>query len=158
MRNSDGTLQCDKSRECSNLVTHVGSKGYIYCASCAAVRRITHIERTRKLRAWELTLIKCGGMLSSYKPIPKPHANSASSMSEFISAPSRIEPSQMVTVRTVYGDALRLFRPQFESTRNTLLKIYKEDGESVNSWNDRHNVKPDHLDAFLHRGNIAEVL
>ena len=65
-------MQCEMRRECQNEVTHIGSKGYIYCSECAVRRRHSGYERTRKMRVWELNLVRNGKQVPSYKPIPKP--------------------------------------------------------------------------------------
>jgi hypothetical protein len=64
--------RCEMSRDCAQPVTHVGEKGYIYCAGHAATRR-GH-ERTRALRPWELELIRAGRPVPSYHPITKREA------------------------------------------------------------------------------------
>lgn len=56
-------------------VTHIGSKGYVYCAACAVRRRQSGYEQTRKMRAWELELINNGKQLPSYRPTTKKEAN-----------------------------------------------------------------------------------
>lgn len=61
---------CDMSKDCTNNVTHIGSKGYVYCSSCAPLRQ--RFERTRKMQVWELKLIASGEPLPSYEPILKP--------------------------------------------------------------------------------------
>lgn len=55
------------THSCSSAVTHVGEKGYIYCAVHAVDRR--GVERTRKMKPWELRLIQRGVPLPSYEPI-----------------------------------------------------------------------------------------
>lgn len=57
-----------------NTVTHIGEKGYVYCAECAILRRQSQAERVRKMRAWELKLLAAGKPLPSYEPIRKPTA------------------------------------------------------------------------------------
>lgn len=61
---------CDMKRSCSNAVTHIGEKGFVYCATCAPLR--SGFERTRKMRVWELRLLAKGEALTSYTPIRKP--------------------------------------------------------------------------------------
>jgi hypothetical protein len=61
------TLQCDMRASCKNPVTHAGEKGWIYCATCAPSR--AGWERCRKLRPWELTLLRAGIPLPSYAPV-----------------------------------------------------------------------------------------
>lgn len=53
-------------------MTHIGEKGYVYCASCAVTRRDSGYERCRKMRAWELALIREGKPLPSYTPQRRP--------------------------------------------------------------------------------------
>lgn len=66
------TLTCDMRRECANPVTHIGAKGYLYCATHAPQRQ--GVERCRQLRAWELELLRAGKPLPSYKPISQAEA------------------------------------------------------------------------------------
>ena len=68
-------LQCEMEHGCQSPVTHVGEKGFIYCESHGADRRKSGIERCRRLRAWELKLLRDGKALPSYKPIRKPAAS-----------------------------------------------------------------------------------
>jgi hypothetical protein len=53
------------------MVTHIGSKGYVYCAKHAVGRRQSGHERTRAMPAWELKLIPAGQPLPSYKPVSR---------------------------------------------------------------------------------------
>ena len=64
---------CDMTKDCQSAVTHIGSKGYIYCAEHAIIRRQSGYERTRRMRAWELKLIAQGEPLQSYQPTKKPN-------------------------------------------------------------------------------------
>jgi hypothetical protein len=63
-------MKCDMNSDCDNRVTHIGEKGYVYCAEHAAHRR--GVERCRKMRKWELVLIESGKPLPSYRPGRKP--------------------------------------------------------------------------------------
>ena len=63
---------CGMKKGCTNQVTHIGEKGYVYCAECAPLRR--GWERCRRMRPWELKLVAAGKPLPSYKPIRKPVA------------------------------------------------------------------------------------
>lgn len=54
---------------CKNDVTHVGAKGWVYCAKHAPERR--GWEATRKLREWERDLLREGKPVPSYRPISK---------------------------------------------------------------------------------------
>jgi hypothetical protein len=65
---------CEMGRGCTNTVTHIGEKGYIYCADHAKDRRHYVGEHCRKMRPWELKLIATGKPLPSYTPIRKPIA------------------------------------------------------------------------------------
>lgn len=64
------TTTCDMRKDCLNPVTHIGEKGYVYCAEHAPDRR--GIEAVRRMRVWELKVVLGGGQLTSYRPIPKP--------------------------------------------------------------------------------------
>jgi hypothetical protein len=66
---------CDMRKDCTEAVTHIGSKGYVYCAKHAVDRRQSGYERTRAMRAWELKLIAAGQPLPSYKPISRRQAH-----------------------------------------------------------------------------------
>jgi hypothetical protein len=61
---------CDMRRECTNTVTHIGEKGYVYCADHAPDRK--GVERVRRMRVWELKLVLAGKQLPSYRLGPKP--------------------------------------------------------------------------------------
>lgn len=62
--------ECDMVQGCADRVTHIGEKGYVYCAKHAPDRR--GWERVRKMRVWESRLIAAGEPLPSYKRGPKP--------------------------------------------------------------------------------------
>ncbi|GGG86892.1 hypothetical protein [Edaphobacter dinghuensis] len=71
------SLSCEMRDDCLNAVTHIGNKGYIYCSVHALERRQSGYERTRRLRVWELKLLRNGDAVPSYTPIKKPrHAAS----------------------------------------------------------------------------------
>lgn len=55
---SGGKLKCDMREGCKNPVTHIGEKGYVYCASHAPDRR--GYENTRKLRPAEIKKLEAG--------------------------------------------------------------------------------------------------
>lgn len=57
---------CNMGRGCAEPVTHIGSKGYVYCATHAVERRSYGVERTRKMAAWELQAVLRGEALLSY--------------------------------------------------------------------------------------------
>jgi hypothetical protein len=61
--------QCDMRADCDNRVTHIGEKGYVYCATCVPSR--AGWERCRRLRAFELALLARGVALPSYRPLKK---------------------------------------------------------------------------------------
>jgi len=54
-------------KDCTNVVTHIGEKGYVYCQQHVGSRQ--GWERCRKLRPWEIDRLKSGKQLQSYKPI-----------------------------------------------------------------------------------------
>ena len=58
--------KCDGWCENANPVTHIGSKGYVYCSECALTRRQSGYERTRKMSAAERKTIADGKPLQSY--------------------------------------------------------------------------------------------
>lgn len=74
---STHTPTCDMVRGCAEPVTHIGSKGYMYCAAHAIERRGYRVEGTRKLRGWELHYLRQGRALPSYTPGPKPEESAA---------------------------------------------------------------------------------
>lgn len=59
-------LKCEMKTDCTEPVTHIGDKGYIYCATHAVTRRQSGYERCRKMRPAELKLIESGKPLSAY--------------------------------------------------------------------------------------------
>lgn len=61
-------LQCEMRNECTNTVTHIEEKGWIYCADCAQGRKGSG-HYCRRLRAWEINLLKSGEPVPSYTPI-----------------------------------------------------------------------------------------
>lgn len=63
-------LTCDMVKDCTEPVTHIGEKGWVYCASHAPWRQ--GYERTRKLRAWELKELQAGNTLASFDYKGKP--------------------------------------------------------------------------------------
>lgn len=62
---------CQMRADCVAPVTHIGSKGYVYCTECAVQRRASGYERCRKMRAWELALVRQRIPLPSYEPLPR---------------------------------------------------------------------------------------
>lgn len=71
------------------------------------------------------------------------------------SAPPKIDKSDMMPVKTVYGDTCYVYRPQFEEVRNVYLAVYRKSGLSVSSHNERMHVSPFWSGAYLHRENIV---
>jgi hypothetical protein len=65
----NGKLCCDMKAGCTQPITHIGEKGYIYCAEHVGDRK--YWERCRKLRLWEIAVLESGEPLQSYKPISK---------------------------------------------------------------------------------------
>lgn len=63
---------CDMEKDCPYTPTHIGSKGYIYCADHALTRRQSGYERTRRMRPWELRWIAEGKVLPTYAVLPEP--------------------------------------------------------------------------------------
>lgn len=61
---------CDMRAECVAPVTHIGSKGYTYCAAHAPARR--GWESARKMLPWELRWLSEGRQLPDYRPGPEP--------------------------------------------------------------------------------------
>lgn len=59
-------LQCEMSIDCGQRVTHIGSKGYVYCTEHAIGRRVGGWERTRKMTASELRVVQSGRPLTAY--------------------------------------------------------------------------------------------
>lgn len=58
MRYTNGTCDC--------AVTHIGNKGYVYCAICAVIRRQSGYERTRRLTKTEMRLLQSGEPIRKY--------------------------------------------------------------------------------------------
>jgi hypothetical protein len=69
---SDNMLKCEYFKACTNPVTHIGSKGHIYCTPCAFSRRGGNSgERCRRMRNWELRELEAGRPLQSYRPVSR---------------------------------------------------------------------------------------
>lgn len=62
-------LVCDMVKDCTERVTHIGEKGYVYCSTHAPWR--TGWERTRKLTTGEVKQLEGGTPLSSYVPLKR---------------------------------------------------------------------------------------
>jgi hypothetical protein len=56
---------CDMERDCAEQVTHIGEKGFVYCAKHVGDRR--GWERCRAMRPWERRLVASGKPLRSYE-------------------------------------------------------------------------------------------
>lgn len=57
-----GKLQCDMRENCQNPVTHIGNKGWTYCAKHSKDRK--GYERTRKMTKAEIKKLESGGQIS----------------------------------------------------------------------------------------------
>lgn len=90
MTTSGALPACDMAKDCTGPVTHIGSKGYAYCATHAAIRRESGQERTRRMRAWELDLIRQGKPLPAYTPGPKTPTRAATAPRALTSRSNRI--------------------------------------------------------------------
>lgn len=60
----DGALRCDMVEGCEKPITHIGEKGYIYCAD--HVGRRSGVERCRRLTRAERTELADVGYLRRY--------------------------------------------------------------------------------------------
>jgi hypothetical protein len=58
-------MKCDMHNDCPHAVTHIGDKGFVYCATHAPCR--AGYERTRRMRKWEIAALKAGQAIS-YTP------------------------------------------------------------------------------------------
>jgi hypothetical protein len=72
------SLMCEMVKGCEHTVTHIGDKGYVYCAEHAVIRRHSGYERCRRMHRWELELVRSGMPLPSYKPGRKPASHTKS--------------------------------------------------------------------------------
>lgn len=63
-RNEQGNLTCDMRNDCSDAVTHIGEKGYVYCATHAPDR--AGWERTRRLSKPERAKLEAGEALARF--------------------------------------------------------------------------------------------
>jgi len=57
-------LRCDMERDCQKPVTHIDSKGYVYCREHGIQRQ--SYQRCRQLRPAELTRLQAGEPLKEY--------------------------------------------------------------------------------------------
>ena len=69
---STAGVRCDMYTDCAEPVTHIGDKGYAYCATHGPSRRESGYERVRRMRPWEVRWLREGRVLPSYKPGPDP--------------------------------------------------------------------------------------
>ena len=60
----DGVLRCDWRHECTNVVTHIGAKGYVYCENDVGNR--SSVERTRKLKPKEIEQLQRGEPIKKF--------------------------------------------------------------------------------------------
>lgn len=63
-------LICEMKKDCVNPVTHIGERGFVYCAEHAPLRQ--GWERVRRVVPWELKLLLAGEPIPSYKRGRKP--------------------------------------------------------------------------------------
>ncbi len=65
-KNEAGTyaLGCDMKRECSDPITHLDTKGFIYCTNHGLQRR--QHQPCRKLRPHELKRLQAGQAIQKY--------------------------------------------------------------------------------------------
>lgn len=68
MSTINGRLRCDMRRECEADCTHIGAKGYVYCANHAPDR--IGVESTRKMTRAEIRILEAGGVIP-YRRQPK---------------------------------------------------------------------------------------
>lgn len=63
----DGTrvLKCDMRDQCTEPITHIDEKGFIYCRHHGIARRESGY-RCRQLRGFELNRIKAGNPVERY--------------------------------------------------------------------------------------------
>lgn len=59
-------LHCDMEKDCTAPVTHIGSKGYVYCAAHAVERRDSGYERCRKITPSEMKTLQAGQPIARY--------------------------------------------------------------------------------------------
>jgi hypothetical protein len=57
-------MKCEMTKECMEVVTHIDSKGYIYCTSHGLQRQ--SFKRCRKMTSKELKTIESGCLVESY--------------------------------------------------------------------------------------------
>lgn len=65
---NEKVLVCDGEHGCTCPVSHIDEKGFAYCTAHGVARRAATGIRCRKLRVWELALLRAGKTLPSYTP------------------------------------------------------------------------------------------
>lgn len=60
----NGKLHCDMAGECSEPVTHIDEKGYVFCKPHGLIRKHTH--RCRQLKPKEQKLLRGSMPLERY--------------------------------------------------------------------------------------------
>jgi hypothetical protein len=62
----DGSLQCDMELDCTESITHLDEKGFIYCHEHGVQRQEGGWKRCRKLRPLELNRLRRGEQVARY--------------------------------------------------------------------------------------------
>lgn len=64
----DGQLKCDMKKDCSEQITHIDEKGFIYCREHGRQRKNygRYAMKCRQLRPFELNQLKAGKPLRRY--------------------------------------------------------------------------------------------
>ena len=75
MQIANGEIRCDWRPDCCAEVTHIGEKGYVYCAGHVGNRR--GVERCRKLLASERRALERGEKIASFDRKPAPVVSEA---------------------------------------------------------------------------------
>ena len=118
----DRLLKCDGWCNGQNPVTHIGSKGYAYCAECGKERRESGYESTRRMRAWELAELRAGRALPSYTVRPKPEPEAAT-LTPYDTG-EMLEP-KLYTVGVTRDDAADFGKVDFDNAEgSTVCTIY----------------------------------
>lgn len=69
IQNEIDPIHCEKVKGCTGKVTHIASKGYLYCANHRPATRVSRTLKGRTLKGWEIALLEAGEPVPSYKPI-----------------------------------------------------------------------------------------
>lgn len=66
-------LACDMRDTCTNPVTHISRKGYVYCTPCGRARHRDEAPRDscREMREFEIDRLLANEPLESYEPVTK---------------------------------------------------------------------------------------